>query len=195
MKKLFLILYFFIPLLMADQHCISYGEYSYGRPAIYSWGEGAKYKIGKYCSIAAGVQFFLGGNHRVDWITTYPFNVLFPEGAHISGHPATKGNIIVGNDVWIAANAVVMSGVKIGDGAVIGAYSVVTKDVPPYAMVAGNPASVKKYRFDKETIQALLKLKWWDWPVKKVKQNLNLLCSGNVKEFITKNKHNSKFRN
>lgn len=173
-------------------HCAAYGEYSYGIPNALSWGEGTVYRVGKYCSIAAGATIFLGGNHRVDWISTYPFNVLFPEGKHIVGHPATKGDVNIGNDVWIGANAVIMSGVTIGDGAVVGACSVVTKNVPPYAIVAGNPARIVKYRFDKKTIEQLLELKWWNWHIEKVKRNLELLCSGNVQAFINKNKAKKK---
>lgn len=156
-------------------------------PIIKSWGENKKCYIGKFCSIAEGVTVFLGGNHRVDWISTYPFPAFFPEAKYITGHPASKGDVIIGNDVWIGTNVVIMSGVTIGDGAVIGAYAVVAKNIPPYAVAVGNPARVVRYRFDEKTIQALLKIQWWNWPIEKIKANMHLLCSTSYNEFIQKN--------
>lgn len=147
------------------------GEYSYGNPIVYFEGEG-NLRIGKFCSIAFdSVKIFLGGNHRVDWTTTYPFNKIadFPEASHITGHPCSKGDVVIGNDVWIGMNATILSGVTIGDGAVVAAHAVVTKDVPPYAIVAGNPACVVKMRFSDDVIKHLLELKWWDWPIEKVR--------------------------
>lgn len=116
------------------------------------------------------VVFLLGGEHRADWITTYPFNALFGEGAHITGHPSSKGDIVVGNDVWIGYQSCILSGVTIGNGAIIGAKSVVTKDVPPYAIVAGNPAKFIRYRFPQETIDKLEHLAWWDWDISVIKE-------------------------
>lgn len=95
--------------------------------------------------------------------------------------------MVIGNDVWIGVNACVLSGVRIGDGAVVGACSVVTRDVPPYAIVAGNPARLVRKRFDDETIEELLKIKWWDWDIERIKENLPLLLSENVKDFAEKN--------
>jgi len=114
--------------------------------------------IGKYCSIAANVTIMLGGNHRYDWITTYPFSVIWPAYSYIKGHPKSKGFVVIGNDVWIGRNAMIMSGVHIGDGAVVGAGSIITKDVPPYAIVAGNPAKVVRYRFNEDQIERLLRI-------------------------------------
>ena len=161
-----------------------FGRDTYGEPAIHSWGEGATLKIGSFTSIASGVQIFLGGEHRTDWVTTFPFNVLWDEGSEITGHPRTKGNVLIGNDVWIATEAIIMSGVTIGDGAVIGARAVVTKNVPPYAIVAGNPAVVLKKRFDDKTIQKLLNVKWWNWSDSKIKEALPLLLSNKIDEFL-----------
>jgi acetyltransferase-like isoleucine patch superfamily enzyme len=166
------------------------GDYSYGCPNILHYGEKAKLKIGKYCSIALGVDIFLGGNHRVDWVTTYPFsapelNEIWPEAKNIIGHPATKGDVEIGNDVWIGHNATILSGVIIGDGAVIGSNAVVTKNVRPYAIVVGNPAKEIKMRFDDETIEKLLKMKWWDWPVDKIKENMGSLLSADISKFIS----------
>ncbi|HZJ03697.1 MAG TPA: CatB-related O-acetyltransferase, partial [Thermoleophilia bacterium] len=139
------------------------GKGTYGSPAIREWGEGSKLRTGSYCSIAGGVQIFLGGEHRTDWVTTYPFNVLWESASHLRGHPATKGDVEIGNDVWIGADALIMSGVRIGSGACIGARSVVVRDVSPYEVVAGNPARHIRFRFDPDTVQALLDIAWWNW--------------------------------
>lgn len=166
---------------------VDIGDFTYGKPRILHWGEDAQLKIGKFCSIAEGVCIFLGGNHRVDWISTYPFSALLEEWGSvidIVGHPATKGNINIGNDVWIGFGAIIMSGVTIGDGAVIGASAVVTKDVAPYSIVVGNPAKVIKKRFNDEDIEVLLKLQWWNWPPEKIKRSIELLCSENINELI-----------
>jgi acetyltransferase-like isoleucine patch superfamily enzyme len=160
------------------------GDFTYGAPKIFSWGEGAELKIGKFCSIARGVEIFLGGEHRIDWVTTYPFNALFPEHAMIKGHPKTKGDVIIGNEVWIADGTVIMSGVTIADGAVIGARSVVTKDVKPYEVVAGNPVRHIKFRFDKEIIKELLEIQWWNWETSKIDRFVPLLQSDDIRGFI-----------
>ncbi|MDX9786793.1 MAG: CatB-related O-acetyltransferase [Desulfobacterales bacterium] len=147
--------------------------------------DGATLKIGAFCSIAAGVQIFLGGEHRIDWVTTYPFNVLWHSANHIKGHPKTKGDVEIGNDVWIGQEAVILSGVKIGDGAVVGVRAVVTANVPPYAVVAGNPARVLKKRFDDMTIQRLLNSKWWNWPESKIEKMLPMLLNHDIERFLT----------
>jgi len=162
------------------------GEHTYGKPRVLSWGEGSTLKIGKYCSISSGVTIFLGSEHRVDWVSTYPFPYFWEEARSIKGHPATKGDVVIGNDVWIGYEVTILSGVSIGDGAAIGAHSLVTQDVPPYAIVAGNPARILRYRFDDETIKKLLKIRWWDWPEQKVKENVHLICSADIDEFIKK---------
>ena len=147
--------------------------------------------IGKFCSIAAGVKFIMGpANHRISSVTTYPFQVfggVWAEKAppHLSQLPF-KGDTVVGSDVWIGRESVVMPGVRIGDGAIIAAYSVVAKDVPPYAVAGGNPARVIKKRFeDDELIHLLLRLRWWDLPGEELSELVPLLCSpdlGAVKE-------------
>jgi len=166
--------------LVANKYQNNIGEYTYGNPTILDWDEGAKLKIGKFCSIAENVTIFLGGEHRTDWITTYPFSALnkdWPEAQRINGHPKTKGDVIIGNDVWIGRGVVILSGVKIGNGAVIGTQSVVTRDVPAYTIVAGNPAKIIRQRFDQEDINKLEKLKWWNWSKEKILNNLKWLCS------------------
>lgn len=141
---------------------ITIGDFTYGSPDIQFWDNKTHLTIGKFCSIATNVTIMLGGEHRTDWISTYPFNALIGEFSDIEGHPATKGDIVIGNDVWIAGGAKIMSGVTIGDGAVIGANALVTKDIPPYAVCGGIPAKVIKYRFSKKTIKKLLEIRWWD---------------------------------
>lgn len=169
---------------------ISVGPYTYGHEKIkiIHSNEGKTLHIGKFCSIADGVIVFLGSNHRVDWITTYPFGHInksnFPKIQVNTGHPISKGDVIIGNDVWVATNATILSGVKIGDGAVIAASSVVTKDVPPYTIVAGNPAKIIRKRFDDETITKLLKIKWWDLNQDKINEISDILCSPDINKLI-----------
>lgn len=179
--------YFTKNLLINRKDCFV-GEYTYGNPEILEWNEGRKLHIGKYCSIASEVKIFLGGNHRVDWFSTYPFNIInenFSNAIDIGGHPASKGDVFIGNDVWIGYGAVILSGVTIGDGAVIGAYSVVSKNVEAYSIVVGNPMKVVKKRFSDDVIAKLLKLKWWDWEVSKINYNVKVLCSNDLNKLET----------
>jgi acetyltransferase-like isoleucine patch superfamily enzyme len=161
---------------------VSFGRFTYGfqHVAIKQWKEGAALRVGSFCSIAEKVTIFLGGNHRVDWITTFPFGHIFVEelgGGEIVGHPATKGDVTVGSDVWIGYGATIMSGVTIGDGAVVGVNATVVKDVEPYEIVGGNPARRLKFRFDDEVIALLLELRWWDLPVDDIRGLAPALCS------------------
>jgi acetyltransferase-like isoleucine patch superfamily enzyme len=170
--------------ILGDRYAI--GDYTYGNPRVISFRGGVSLTIGKYCSIARNVIIFLESEHRTDWISTYPFPVLWKEAEGIPGHPTTKGDVVIGNDVWIGFSTTILSGVTIGDGAAVGASSVVNRDVPPYAIVAGNPARIVRYRFDEETIQKLLQIRWWDWPNEKVKGNIHLICSDSIDVFIKK---------
>ena len=151
---------------------------------------GDKLIIGKFCSIASGTKFIMGSaNHRLGSVTTYPFNVFggsWQENTpdHMSQLPF-KGDIVIGNDVWIGRESIIMPGVKIGDGAIIAAYSVVTKDVEPYSVVGGNPARFIKKRFNDELIELLLEFKWWDLPPEKLVTVLPLLCDFDL-EKVTK---------
>lgn len=162
----------------------SIGDWTYGRPIIYRWDDKTMLRIGKFCSIADGVRIILGGEHRSDWVTTYPFSVFFESAKDVKGHPATKGDVTIGNDVWIGSQAIILSGITIGDGAIIGAGSVVSRDVAPYSIVAGNPAKPIRLRFDESKIDALLKIAWWNWPLTKVETALPILYSGHVQLFI-----------
>ena len=144
------------------------------------FGEVDKLIIGKFCSIASGACFMLAGNqgHRLDWISTYPFSSdTFGDGVK-SGFKRA-GDTIIGNDVWIGSEAMIMPGVKIGDGAVIGARAVISKDVAPYSVVVGNNKLVKQ-RFAVEAIAQLLQLTWWDWPLVKLQEAMPILCSGDI---------------
>ncbi|MDE1896037.1 MAG: CatB-related O-acetyltransferase [Rhodospirillales bacterium] len=162
------------------------GEHTYGLPTVRRWPGSANLHIGRYCSIAEEVLIFPGGNHRSDWVTTYPFSHINGwEAAHqIKGHPSTRGDIIIGNDVWVGFGSLILSGVTIGDGAVIGARSVVTKSVPPYAIVAGNPAKIMRYRFSKRAVKRLLEMQWWNWPHEKVEVATLKLLSRDVEGFL-----------
>ena len=142
-----------------------------------------KLKIGRFCSIACGARFlFTSGNHSLKSLSTYTFPIFFEEWeldrADITSAWDNKGDIIVGNDVWIGFESVILSGVTIGDGAIIGARAVVTKDVPPYTIVGGVPAKPIRKRFDDETIAALEALRWWDWPAEKIRRSIGAIQSG-----------------
>ena len=166
---------------------MSFGKYTYGSPTINWQNENAKLVVGNFCSIAGNVNISLGGNHRTDWVTTYPFGHI---NQHIfnnfngNGHPSTKGDVIIGNDVWIGSNVTIMSGVNIGDGVVIANNSHVVKDVEPYSLIGGNPAKLIKYRFTPEQISKLLEIKWWNWDDEKINKYTPLLCNNNIDEFI-----------
>ena len=140
--------------------------------------------IGKFCSIACGAKFIMNGaNHRLDALTTYPFPVLakaWNDTTPVTEAWTNKGDIMIGNDVWIGFEAVVFAGVHIGDGAVVGARAVVTKDVPPYAIVGGVPAKIIRKRFDDAIIERLLAIRWWDWSPEKIAKNLDALRQDDV---------------
>jgi len=141
-------------------------------------------EIGAFCSISDEVKIFTGGEHRTDWVTTFPFPEFFDEFASVKGHPLSKGKVMIGNDVWLAYGATILSGVTIGDDAVIGAQAVVGSNVPPYAIVAGNPAKVIRYRFSSDNIEALKEIAWWNWPDETIKQHMHLLLSPDIEAFI-----------
>ena len=158
------------------------GRHSYGKPNIV--GAESKLSIGSFCSISSDVIILLGREHRIDWVTTFPFNVKWPIAKEIVGHPTSKGDIVIGNDVWIGMGVLILSGVTIGDGAVIGARSVVTSDVKPYSVYAGNPAKFIKFRFKKQQIDELLKIKWWEWSDNKIEKVVRLMLTDDIDKFI-----------
>ena len=166
---------------------MSYGKYTYGHASIHTWDQDTKLIVGNFCSIAADVHVYLGGNHRYDWVTTFPFGHInknvFDKFNGI-GHPATKGDVIIGNDVWIGDGVRIMSGVTIGDGAVIANNSHIVKNVEPYSIVGGNPARLIKYRFAPEQIAKLLEIKWWNWNDETINRYTPLLCNDDIDKFI-----------
>jgi len=157
---------------------------SYGIPIVHDWDEGTTLRIGSYCSIASNVQIFLGGQHRTDWVSSYPFPAYLPEAAHIDGFGGSRGDVVIGSDVWLCSNCTILSGVTIGHGAVIASGAVISKDVPPYAVMAGNPARQVRWRFDEETRAALLECAWWEWPEAEIRQIVDKLCSDDLAGFI-----------
>lgn len=167
------------------------GNYTYGEPVIRFPNINCTLTIGSYTSIAEGVQIFLGGEHRMDWVTTFPLMKIHKELYDITGHPESKGSVIIGSDVWIGTDAFILSGVNIGDGAVVGARAVVTKNVEPYTIVCGNPARYIKHRFSKEDISLLTELKWWMWDEVDIINSGNLLLSSRIKELYEYAKSNN----
>ena len=160
------------------------GKYTYGYKTlnIIEYGNGTDLYIGKFTSIGPGVKIFLdSGGHSTSLISSYPFQNLykniFDGQKYYITNGKNKGDVHIGNDVWLGMDVLILNGVKISDGAIIGANSVVTKDVKPYEFVAGNPATHKKYRFDKEIIELLLKLKWWDLDDQRIKEIMPILAS------------------
>ena len=144
---------------------------------------GDKLIIGKFCSIACGAKFmFTSANHKMSSLSTYPFPIFYEEWGldvkDIRNAWDNKGDIVIGNDVWIGYEAVIMSGVTIGDGAIIGTRAVVTRDVPPYTIVGGVPAKPIRKRYDDETIERLIKLRWWDWEHDKIAQSIAAIQAG-----------------
>ncbi|MCS3424626.1 virginiamycin A acetyltransferase [Rahnella sp. BIGb0603] len=150
---------------------------------------GDKLVIGKFCALARGVKFIMNGsNHKLSGISTYPFQIFGNGWEKVT--PAAedlpfKGDTVIGHDVWIGYEALFMPGVKVGNGAIVSSKSVVTGDVPAYAIVGGNPAKVIRYRFDSETIARLEQIAWWNWPVEKISAHLALITAGDVDALIT----------
>lgn len=146
---------------------------------------GDKLIIGKFCAIASGTRFIMNGaNHAMSGFSTYPFNI-FANGWEVGFDPkvwsdASRGDTVIGNDVWIGMDCMIMPGVTIGDGAIIASNSVVTRDIAPYMIVGGNPAETIKQRFDSETVEKLTNIAWWDWPAHKISQNLDAIRGGDL---------------
>ncbi len=181
--------------VIIQKQSVVVGRFTYGIEdiRIKQWGEGAKLRIGSFCSLSSEITFFLGGNHRSDWVSTYPFGHVFQEtlsGKPNIGHPYSNGDITLGHDVWVGHGVTFMSGVEIGSGAVIAANSHVTQSVGPYEVVGGNPAKKIKNRFDRETVDLLLALQWWTLPVEQINALVPLLtaspCTEKLKDTLKK---------
>lgn len=161
---------------------VEVGRFTYGteRMGVKQWREGANLTIGAFCSIAGGLTVFLGGNHRADWATTFPFGHIFVAelgGRGIVGHPQTKGDVVIGNDVWIGAHVTILSGVTIADGAVIAGNATVTRSVGPYEIWGGNPARLIRPRFPAEIAARLHALRWWECSIAAVRKMAPLLSA------------------
>lgn len=173
------------------------GEWSYGSPKIYRWDWNSKIKIGKFCSLGPEIKFYVGGNHRADWITTAQlpasqFSEIFDKAQNIKNFSITNGDINIGNDVWIGGNTIILSGVNIGNGAVIGAGSVVSKDIDPFSIWAGNPIKKIRNRFDDVLIKKMEEIKWWDLKDQQINELSIYLCSNNFDDFFKSLKKISK---
>ena len=160
---------------------LTVGEYTYGAQHlhVHSFDHLNRITVGKFCSIADGVHVFLGGNHRLDWVTTYPIaqqpDVEAFKGKRLGESPRSNGDVTIGNDVWIGSHASIMSGITIGHGAVVAAFAHVVKDVAPYEVVGGNPARHLKFRFDDAVVESLTDIAWWNWPIEVLVANHHLL--------------------
>jgi acetyltransferase-like isoleucine patch superfamily enzyme len=165
------------------------GRHNIATPQVvtYRGDEKTTLYIGNYNSISNDALFLLGGEHHTEWVTTNALRTWFDlPGSYEDGHPGTRGDIRVGNDTWICRRVTILSGVTIGDGAVIASNSLVNKDVRPFAIVGGNPARELRRRFTDEQIDRLEKIAWWNWPDDRVKEWVDLLCSPDIDAFIEK---------
>ncbi len=162
----------------------SIGVGTYGVPDVQEFGNDTTLKVGNYTSIAEGVRILLGGGHRTDWVSCFPFPLLIDEVKDVPGASPDKGDVVIGSDCWLCANVLILSGVTVGHGAVVAAGAVVTKDIPPYAIVGGNPCRFIRWRFEEDVREALLESAWWDWPVAEVKAVAHLLCSDDLEAFL-----------
>ena len=160
---------------------VGYGTYGVGEKTVLLFREDDKVVIGKYCSVAYGVTIVASGEHNFRGVANYPFAAILEN--DVNRDTNTKGNVRIGNDVWLGANVTILSGVNIGDGAVVAAGSVVVSSVPPYAIVGGVPARVIKYRFEPEIIDGMLVVAWWNWPEEFIRKNMQLFYLP-VKEFL-----------
>ncbi len=164
------------------------GTMSYYAPNVVKYaGDTGRVLIGNFASVAPDADFYVGGQHRTEWVSQYGLRAMLDlPGAHEDGFTHGRGDIVVGSDTWVTNGCTVMSGVTIGDGAVVGTKAVVAKDVRPYAIVAGNPAREIRRRFSDEQVEALLRIRWWDWPTEDVRRHADLLMSPDVDAFIAR---------
>jgi virginiamycin A acetyltransferase len=167
---------------------VSWGAGAYGVPRVVTFrGCDSRLRVGPYASITSGATVLLGGNHPTSWVSLYPFRARFGlSGAYQDGMPSSKGDVIIGPDAWIGFEALILSGVKVGVGALVAARAVVVKDVPDYAIVAGNPATVLRHRFPEETRRRLLASRWWELPPEQLTPLVPLLSSNDIDAFLAR---------
>ena len=166
---------------------VTVGRHTYGQPEIPTFtGSAVTVEIGSFCSIAANVTLLLGAGHNTEWVSTYPIREVFGLPGRFEQHPTYRGPTIVGNDVWIGRDALILDGVTIGHGAVIGARAVVTKDVRPYAVVGGVPAREIRRRFTDEQVEALLRIAWWEWSDERIIREVADLNGSGIDDFIAR---------
>lgn len=158
------------------------GDYTYGIPQIFDFSNKYHLTIGKFCSIGPEVRILIDGNHRTEFITTYPLDYFIEGIKRNPNNYSLKGDVKIGNDVWIGHSVMILPGISIGDGAVIGAGSVVTKDVKDYEIIGGSPACHIRFRFPEEQIKFLKKIQWWNWPIEKIKEKSEILQSNDIIE-------------
>lgn len=156
------------------------GDFTYGTPIVLDYDSGTKVSFGKFCSIGRGVTILLGGEHNLNWCTTYPFGRTFREFSDIEDQHQSKGDVKIGNDVWIGSDVKILSGVTVGDGSVIAANACVAKDVSPYTIVGGVPARLIKNRFDRDIAEKLMEMRWWDWDEGLIYEAIPLLQSSSI---------------
>lgn len=164
---------------------VQVGRYTYfdGNVRLVTWVPGEKIVFGNFCSVADGAMICVGGNHGTELVSTYPFDNFILGKPNPTRTYRTTRDTVIGNDVWIASRACVLGGTQVGNGAVLSTGSVVFGDVPPYAIMAGNPAQIVRYRFSKVTVERLQRLKWWDWPNDKIQANVEWFYRP-IQEFI-----------
>ena len=177
--------------VMIPHKDVTVGRHTYGNPNIANYVPGSKIIIGNFTSIGGNVSILLGGEHNIDYATTFPFDILWLSKSHPKVFQKTT---IIGNDVWIGHGAIILGGVKIGDGAIIGAGTVVSKDVEPYAIIIGNPMKCLRKRFSDDIINALLKIKWWEWSDDKIRKELPVMMNTNVQEFVNRHLGKNKLK-
>jgi acetyltransferase-like isoleucine patch superfamily enzyme len=167
---------------------VEVGRHTFGEPTVVFFrGDTCKVRIGAFSGISSNAEIMPGGIHRLDWVSTFPFRALWGlPGAFEDGNPFSKGDVEIGNDVYIGRKACILSGVRIGDGAVVGAHSVISRDVPPYAIAAGAPARVVRYRFCEQQREALLRIAWWTWSDEEILDHVDALNGMSVEEFIAR---------
>ena len=175
--------------MKSDNIFMGVGSYA-SHPKLHRYNDlSCKVIIGNFCSLAEDIEFIPGGRHQIDRVTTFPIRRVLGLSGFEQDDCKSPNDVLVGNDVWICRGVKIIGDITIGDGAVLAAYSVVNKDVPPYAIVAGNPAVVKKFRFSQDIIESLINIAWWNWPIEQVIERVDDLMSADIEKFINKYKN------